>query len=117
VLRPKRTSCWVHGSSGGVCRGDHLKDLTIIDIDPAVHGALLATIPQLRAFAISLCRNSEQADDLVQDTLPRAYSHIAGFQPGTNMAGWLSRSWAINSIPRALQAATRRLFAGVRISR
>jgi DNA-directed RNA polymerase specialized sigma24 family protein len=60
-----------------------------MDIDPAVHASLLATIPQLRAFAISLCRNSEQADDPVQDALLRAYSHIAGFQPGTNMAGWL----------------------------
>jgi len=49
----------------------------------------LAAVPALRAFAISLCRNVDRADDLVQDTLLRALSHIDSFQPGTNMAAWL----------------------------
>jgi RNA polymerase sigma-70 factor, ECF subfamily len=33
---------------------------------------LRATIPSLRAFAMSLCGNRDYADDLVQDTLVRA---------------------------------------------
>jgi RNA polymerase sigma factor (sigma-70 family) len=58
-------------------------------LDPSVHSAMVATIPKLRAFAISLCRSPEHADDLVQETLLRACANIASFQPGTNMAGWL----------------------------
>jgi RNA polymerase sigma-70 factor, ECF subfamily len=58
-------------------------------LDSSVHSAMVATIPKLRAFAISLCRSPEHADDLVQETLLRACANIASFQPGTNMAGWL----------------------------
>ena len=50
---------------------------------------MLAAVPSLRAFAISLCRNADRADDLVQETLLRALSHIGSFQPGTNMSAWL----------------------------
>lgn len=50
---------------------------------------MLAAVPGLRAFAISLCRNGERADDLVQETLLRALSNIDSFQPGTNMSAWL----------------------------
>lgn len=51
--------------------------------------AMLAAVPSLRAFAISLCGNIDRADDLVQETLTRAIAHISSFQPGTNMSAWL----------------------------
>ena len=50
---------------------------------------MLAAIPGLRAFAISLCGNVDRADDLVQETLIRALAHINSFEPGTNMSAWL----------------------------
>jgi RNA polymerase sigma-70 factor (ECF subfamily) len=50
---------------------------------------MLAAMPRLRAFAISLCRNGDQADDLVQDTLLRACANILSFTPGPNMLAWL----------------------------
>jgi RNA polymerase sigma-70 factor, ECF subfamily len=50
---------------------------------------MLAAIPGLRAFAISLCRNVDRADDLVQETLTRALANINSFEPGTNMSAWL----------------------------
>jgi RNA polymerase sigma-70 factor (ECF subfamily) len=50
---------------------------------------MLAAMPGLRAFAIALCRNRDQADDLVQDTLLRACANIVLFKPGTNMVAWL----------------------------
>src|SRR5438132_1528325 len=53
------------------------------------HEAILAEVPKLRAFAISLCGNLDQADDFVQETLLRAWAHIDQFQRGTNMAAWL----------------------------
>jgi RNA polymerase sigma-70 factor (ECF subfamily) len=57
--------------------------------EPPVRIAMLAAMPRLRAFAISLCRNGDQADDLVQDTLLRACANIMSFTPGTNMLAWL----------------------------
>ena len=58
-------------------------------LDPAIRDQVLATVPSLRAFAISLCGNIDRADDLVQETLLRALAHINSFQPGTNMPAWL----------------------------
>lgn len=50
---------------------------------------LIAAIPSLRAFAISLCGRTDQADDLVQDTLVKAWSNIESYTPGTNLRAWL----------------------------
>jgi RNA polymerase sigma-70 factor (ECF subfamily) len=50
---------------------------------------ILASVPSLRAFAISLSGNADRADDLVQETLLRALAHIDSFEPGTNMPAWL----------------------------
>src|SRR5437867_449272 len=50
---------------------------------------ILASVPSLRAFAISLCGNVDRADDLVQETLLRALANIDSFQPGSNMPAWL----------------------------
>jgi RNA polymerase sigma-70 factor, ECF subfamily len=58
-------------------------------LEPPVRTAMVAAMPRLRAFAISLCRNVDQAEDLVQDTLLRACANITSFTPGTNMLAWL----------------------------
>jgi len=50
---------------------------------------MLAAVPSLRAFAISLCGDVDRANDLVQETLLRAWSHLDSFEPGTNMSAWL----------------------------
>ena len=57
--------------------------------DPSVRENLLAAVPSLRAFAISLSGNVDRADDLVQETLLRALANIDSFEPGTNMPAWL----------------------------
>jgi RNA polymerase sigma-70 factor, ECF subfamily len=58
-------------------------------LQPPVREAMLAAVPSLRAFAISLCGKVHHADDLVQETLLRAIGNINSFQPGTNMCAWL----------------------------
>ena len=58
-------------------------------MDNSVRNAILAAVPSLRAFAISLCGNVDRADDLVQETMLRAIANINSFQPGTNMPAWL----------------------------
>lgn len=50
---------------------------------------LVDHLPAMRAFAISLTRNSAIADDMVQDTLVKAWTNIDKFQAGTNMRAWL----------------------------
>ena len=58
-------------------------------LNPALRDAMLAAVPSLRAFAISLSGNIDRADDLVQETLLRAIANIDSFQPGTNMSAWM----------------------------
>ena len=50
---------------------------------------LIAEIKNLRAFAISLSGSVSLADDLVQETLLRAWSKSDKFQPGTSLRAWL----------------------------
>lgn len=50
---------------------------------------LLEHIPNMRAFAMSLCGRADRADDLVQDTLMKAWTKLDTFEPGTNMRAWL----------------------------
>lgn len=49
---------------------------------------LLALAPALLRFAISLIRDRSGGDDLVQDTLLRAWRARASFQVGTNLEAW-----------------------------
>jgi RNA polymerase sigma-70 factor, ECF subfamily len=60
-----------------------------MNVDPALKDQILASIPSLRAFAISLSGNVDRADDLVQETILRALANIHSFQPGTNLPAWL----------------------------
>ncbi|WP_312166187.1 sigma-70 family RNA polymerase sigma factor [Phenylobacterium sp.] len=49
---------------------------------------LTALIPQMRAFARSLCRDATAADDLAQDALLKAWNNRTSYEPGTNMKAW-----------------------------
>jgi RNA polymerase sigma-70 factor (ECF subfamily) len=50
---------------------------------------LLSSIPHLRALAMGLCGKRDRAEDLVQETLMRAWANLSSFTPGTNMKAWL----------------------------
>lgn len=56
--------------------------------DEAFKTALSEVIPHLRAFGRSLSGNRELADDLVQETMLKAWTARARFEPGTNMRAW-----------------------------
>jgi RNA polymerase sigma-70 factor (ECF subfamily) len=51
----------------------------------------LPHVPQLYAVALRLTHQHCDAEDLVQDTLARAYAKFYQFTPGTNLGGWLYR--------------------------
>ena len=57
------------------------------DADP--RDRLAGAIPKLRAFAISLTRDVSKADDLVQETILKAWSNMDKFDPKTNLDAWL----------------------------
>lgn len=50
---------------------------------------IMAHLPAMRAFAMSLTRNAASADDLVQDAIVKAWSKFDLFQQGTNLQAWL----------------------------
>ena len=63
-------------------------------IKPAMVGSefdqeLLAAVPMLRRLALSLMRQADRVDDLVQETLTKAWGHRMSFRPGTNLEAWL----------------------------
>ena len=57
------------------------------DTDP--RDELILHLGPLRAFAMSLVRNDHAADDLVQDTILKAWTKFDKFEPGTNLRAWL----------------------------
>ena len=56
---------------------------------PEVREGILRALPRLRAFAVALTHNGTSADDLVQDTILRAWKHIDRFDAGTCLDAWL----------------------------
>ncbi|WP_339361396.1 sigma factor, partial [Klebsiella michiganensis] len=58
-------------------------------VDTEMRDLLLGAIPALRAFAFSLTYDLDRSDDLVQDTLVRAWTKSDSFTRGTNLTAWL----------------------------
>lgn len=56
--------------------------------DPEFKTQLAQVIPHLRAFGRSLSGSRDLADDLVQETLLKAWAARKRFQAGTNMRAW-----------------------------
>ena len=71
--------------------------------------AVTARNPSLRAFAWSLSRNGADADDLVQETLTKAWTYRDRFEPGTNLRAWLftilRNSWYSSVAKRSREVA------------
>ena len=58
-------------------------------VEVSLRDEMLAALPNLRAFAISLTNDPVRAADLVQDTILRAWANTHRFQAGTNLHAWL----------------------------
>lgn len=55
------------------------------------HTDLTTMLPRLRIYALSLTRDPDRADDLVQQTVLSSLAGRRSFRPGTNFSGWLFR--------------------------
>ncbi|MBS1130895.1 MAG: Sigma-70 region 2:Sigma-70 region 4 [Proteobacteria bacterium] len=51
--------------------------------------AILAELPRLRRYARAMLGDRAAADDLVQDTLERAWSRISQWRQGSDLRAWL----------------------------
>lgn len=56
--------------------------------DSAFKAELAAVIPHLRAYGRSLSGDIDRADDLVQDTMLKAWASRQRFEAGTSMKAW-----------------------------
>lgn len=57
--------------------------------DVEMSEAIVAALPRLRRFARTLCRNTHDADDLVQLAVERALRNVAQYRPDANALHWL----------------------------
>lgn len=58
-------------------------------IETAFREDLIRALPALRTFALSLCGNVSRVDDLVQETMIKAWANQERFRPGTNFTAWV----------------------------
>lgn len=71
---------------------------------------VVALLPRLRRFALSLTGNATDADDLVQDAVERALRNLHRWQPGTRLDSWMFRLtqnlWIDTARARKVRSAT-----------
>lgn len=58
---------------------------------PGFSEELVALLPRLRRFAISLTGRADEADDLTQAACERALRAAESYEPGTRLDAWLFR--------------------------
>jgi RNA polymerase sigma-70 factor (ECF subfamily) len=68
---------------------------------------LLAALPRLRRFGLSLCRRGDVADDLVQMTVEKALAARDRYDPATRLDPWLFRILRNAWIDMSRRSATR----------
>src|SRR5215210_5298659 len=81
--------------------------------DPEFKEQLAAVIPHLRAFGRSLSGSRDLADDLVQETLLKAWAARKRFQAGTNMRAWtfiILRNLFLSQMRRRMMKVQARMF-------
>ena len=79
VLIYARSKKTIRGNQGRAVLTDHL----------AFKAELVALLPRLRRFALTLARDAADGDDLVQTTCERAIRRATQWQQGTRLDSWL----------------------------
>jgi RNA polymerase sigma-70 factor (ECF subfamily) len=66
-----------------------MTEATTATMSTFTHVELVSVVARLQGFARSLTRNSERAEDLLQDTIVRAVTSAHRYQAGTNLHAWM----------------------------
>ena len=74
--------------TGGLVRLIHGRQMTL---NPSFEQDLLALLPRLRRFAVGLCGNPADGDDLCQMSLERALANRDKWREGTRLDSWMYR--------------------------
>jgi RNA polymerase sigma-70 factor (ECF subfamily) len=72
-------------------RIDHTEQIDQIDRDVYFESEVAVLRAQLYPAALRMTRNPSDAEDLVQETMTRAYAGLRNFRQGTNVRAWLYR--------------------------
>jgi RNA polymerase sigma-70 factor, ECF subfamily len=67
---------------------------------------VIAQLDSLYRTALRLTRNPQEAEDLVQETMLKAFRFSSQYQPGTNLRAWLFRILNTSAINRYRKQAT-----------
>ncbi len=77
---------------------------------------LIALLPRLRRFALSLARNAADADDLVQEACVKAMDNAARWDPAQGLDRWMFRilrnQWISEVRKRQVRTGTGQVDAG-----
>jgi RNA polymerase sigma-70 factor, ECF subfamily len=73
----------------------HIDDRTqleqLLERDARFERDVVPVMGQLYPAALRMTRNASDAEDLVQETVTKAYAAFHQFKPGTNLRAWLQR--------------------------
>jgi RNA polymerase sigma-70 factor, ECF subfamily len=72
-------------------QADYQQQIDHIDHDTYFEQEVASVGKQLYPAALRMTRNPSDAEDLVQETMARAYVGMRNFTPGTNVRAWLYR--------------------------
>lgn len=75
-------------------------------ISEEFEAGVLAQLDSLYRTALRLTHNQQEAEDLVQETMLKAFRFANTFQPGTNLRAWLFRILNTSAINRYRKQAT-----------
>jgi len=85
-------------------------DTTIQDKKAAFREEALVHLDPLFGVALRLTKNERDAEDLVQDTILKAYTHFAKYERGTNCKAWLFKILTNTFINRYRKQSKERLY-------
>jgi RNA polymerase sigma-70 factor (ECF subfamily) len=86
------------GRTGDSARGNELITMTEEQRQDWFERDVVPVTSQLFASAMRLTRNTADAEDLVQETVAKAYTSYHQFREGTNLKAWLHRILTNNFI-------------------
>ena len=82
------------------------KEATENEVTEDFEAGVLAQLDSLYRTALRLTHNQQEAEDLVQETMLKAFRFAKSYTPGTNLRAWLFRILNTSAINRYRKQAT-----------